>query len=150
MFKDTEELRKLYNALSFIIDNKLIILIEHQSTINPNMPLRMLCYIARQYEKLAFTNRIYSTRLVEIPTPELYVFYNGKEDQPLESELKLSDTYIAKCDKISLEAVVKVINVNYEKGARILKKCQTLREEDGYMCGLEEGTAKGQQKSSMI
>ena len=156
LFKDTEELRKLYNALSdsnyskgteikivtiedvllgdmkndlaFIIDNKLIILIEHQSTINPNMPLRMLCYIARQYEKLAFTNRIYSTRLVQIPTPELYVFYNGKEDQPLESELKLSDTYISKCDKISLEAVVKVINVNYEKGARILKKCQTLRE----------------------
>ena len=74
------------------------------------------------------------------------MFYNGKEDQPLESELKLSDTYIAKCDKISLEAVVKVINVNYEKGARILKKCQTLREEDGYMRGLEEGEANGEAK----
>ncbi|MDR1068764.1 MAG: Rpn family recombination-promoting nuclease/putative transposase, partial [Clostridiales Family XIII bacterium] len=33
------------NDISFVIDGKLIVLIEHQSTINENMPLRMLEYI---------------------------------------------------------------------------------------------------------
>ncbi|GHV90722.1 hypothetical protein AGMMS50268_12250 [Spirochaetia bacterium] len=38
------------NDLSFTVDNRLVVLIEHQSTINPNMPIRLLMYIARVYE----------------------------------------------------------------------------------------------------
>ena len=40
------------NDICFTIDNKFILLLEHQSTINNNMPLRCLLYIAREYEKL--------------------------------------------------------------------------------------------------
>ncbi|MCI7301349.1 MAG: hypothetical protein SOR93_19025 [Clostridiales Family XIII bacterium] len=116
------------NDLAFIIEGRLIILIEHQATINPNMPLRMLVYIAKEYEKLYFSKAIYSKHLVRIPVPELYVFYNGIEDAPLEKELKLSDAFFTKCDKIALEAVVKVINVNYEQGAEVLSQCKTLAE----------------------
>ncbi len=116
------------NDLAFIIDNHFIILIEHQSTINPNMPLRMLSYIPREYERRGFTKELYSRRQVKVPTPELYVFYNGTEDQPVEQELKLSDAFQVKCDKISLEVSVSVINVNYEKGAEVLKKCRRLEE----------------------
>lgn len=65
------------NDLSFIIDHKWIILTEQQSTLCPNIPLRMLVYIAREYEKLVFSREIYSKKPVKIPTPELYVFYNG-------------------------------------------------------------------------
>ncbi|MCQ4636413.1 Rpn family recombination-promoting nuclease/putative transposase [Anaerovorax odorimutans] len=123
----------LKNDLAFVINNRLIILIEHQSTINPNMPLRMLCYIAKEYERLLFSRGIYSRRPVPIPTPELYVFYNGTEDLPLEQELKLSDSFVEKCGKIALEAVVRVINVNYEKGAELLQRCETLREYSQFM-----------------
>ena len=118
----------LKNDLAFIIDGRLIILIEHQSTVNPNMPFRMFCYLAREYEREFYSNDIYGKTLVQIPTPEMYVFYNGKEDIPLEQELKLSDAFFEKRDKLFVEIIVKVINVNYEKGARLLEKCRLLRE----------------------
>lgn len=118
----------LKNDLAFIIDNKFIVLTEQQSTLSPNYPLRMICYLAEEYKKLAYSKIIYSKVLVTIPTPEMYVFYNGKDDAPEEWELKLSDAFAEKCDKISAEAVVKVINVNYEKGAKLLDECRTMRE----------------------
>ena len=117
------------NDLSFIIDNRWIVLAEQQSTLCPNIPLRMLVYVARQYENLVFSRDIYSRKLVKIPTPELYVFYNGPQDAPVEQEMKLSDAFMAECDKIALEVAVKFINVNYEKGAEILKRCKAM---EGY------------------
>lgn len=116
------------NDLAFVIDEKFINLTEHQSTLSPNMPLRFLEYIAKEYQKLYFSQAIYSKTPVLIPTPEFYVLYNGKSDAPLEQTLKLSDTFIGKYDTISLELNVRVINVNYDKGADILNKCQTLKE----------------------
>lgn len=116
------------NDLAFIVDNKYINLTEHQSTLSPNMPLRFLEYIAKEYQKLYFSRAVYSTSLVEIPTPEFFVLYNGAKDAPLEQTLKLSDTFAGECDKISLELTVKVINVNYDKGAEVLNKCETLKE----------------------
>lgn len=116
------------NDIAFIIDYKFIILTEHQSTLSPNFALRQFCYLAREYEKLYFSEMIYSKQQVKVPTPELYVFYDGVEDAPVEWTQKLSDAFIGKCDTISVEAVVKVFNVNYEKGAELLKKCKTLRE----------------------
>lgn len=93
----------------------------------------MFCYIAREYEKLYYSDAIYSTRLVTISTPELYVFYEGKEETPVEWELKLSDAFREKCGKISIEAVVKVYNVSYEKGAELLKHCKTMQEYSLFM-----------------
>lgn len=118
----------LKNDVAFIIGDKLIILVEHQSSINPNMPFRMLCYLAKEYEKEVYSNAIYSKTLVQIPTPEMYVFYNGKEDMPLEQELKLSDAFFEKHDTIFVEVLVRVINVNYEKGAELLARCTLLKE----------------------
>ena len=116
------------NDLAFIVDKKFINLTEHQSTFSPNMPLRFLEYIAKEYQKLHFSNAVYSEALVKLPTPEFYVLYNGTKDAPLEQTLKLSDAFVGECDKISLDLMVKVINVNYDKGADILDKCKTLRE----------------------
>lgn len=116
------------NDLAFIVDKKFINLTEHQSTFSPNMPLRFLEYIAKEYQKLHFSNAVYSEALVKLPTPEFYVLYNGTKDAPLEQTLKLSDAFIGEYDKISLDLMVKVINVNYDKGADILDKCKTLRE----------------------
>ena len=64
------------NDLSFTVDNRLVVLIEHQSTINPNMPLRLLMYIAHIYEKIIDRNKLYKTKLEKIPAPEFIVLYN--------------------------------------------------------------------------
>ena len=138
------------NDLSFIIDNRWIVLAEQQSTLCPNIPLRMLVYVARQYENLVFSRDIYSRKLLKIPTPELYVFYNGPQDAPVEQEMKLSDAFMAECDKIALEVAVKFINVNYEKGAEILKRCKAM---EGYSLLLhmirEECEATGELKTAI-
>ncbi|MDR1571740.1 MAG: Rpn family recombination-promoting nuclease/putative transposase, partial [Clostridiales Family XIII bacterium] len=55
------------NDISFLLDGKLIVLIEHQSTLNENMPLRLLLYIGRIYEKLLDGRNIYRQRLIRIP-----------------------------------------------------------------------------------
>ena len=81
---------KYYNDIAMLIDGKIVILIEHQSTINQNMPFRFLEYIARIYEKITTKDEKFGRKLVKLPVPEFYVFYNGKDDYPTESVMKLS------------------------------------------------------------
>ena len=130
---------KYYNDIAMLIDGKIVILIEHQSTINKNMPFRFLEYIARIYEKITTKDEKFGRKLVKLPVPEFYVFYNGKEDYPTESMMKLSDAFIQLGDNSELknqlenanyplEISVKVININVDKENPILKRCEALKE----------------------
>ena len=112
------------NDISFVIDGKFVVLIEHQSTVNYNMPLRLLLYIARLYEKMIDNKAIYREMLIKIPTPEFIVLYNGKQEQPEEQILKLSEAFMEKAD-IKLELITKVININYGK-SKVLDKSENL------------------------
>ena len=56
------------------------------------------------------------------------MFYNGEEKYPVRTELKLSDTFAVKSVKPSLELLVKVININYNKDNKLLEKCKPLEE----------------------
>ena len=118
----------IINDISCLVDNKIIVLAEHQSTINENMPIRFLQYIARLYEKLQTPTDRYLKKLSKIPTPEFYVFYNGLEDYPESTTLKLSDAFMTQPDALPLELIVKVYNINTGKGAQILSRCKTLDE----------------------
>jgi len=124
----------LINDLSFTIDNRLVILIEHQSTINDNIPLRLLMYIARVYEKIVYRKKLYQTKLEKIPSPEFIVLYNGNEDYPDYKELKLSDAFKdieglkLSDDVIPLELIVKVYNINHGHNPEMLKKSENLDE----------------------
>ena len=118
----------IINDVSCLVDNKIIVLAEHQSTINENMPIRFLQYIARLYEKLQSPTDRYLRKLSKIPTPEFYVFYNGLEDYPESTTLKLSDAFMTQPDGLPLELIVKVYNINTGKGAQILSRCKTLDE----------------------
>ena len=118
----------IINDVSCLVDNKIIVLAEHQSTINENMPLRFLQYIARLYEKLQAPADRYLRKLSKIPTPEFYVFYNGLEDYPESTMLKLSDAFMTKPDTLPLELDVKVYNINKSKGSEVLSRCKTLDE----------------------
>ena len=116
------------NDVSCLIDNKIIVLAEHQSTVNDNMPVRFLEYSARLYEQIQNPRDRYLRRLKEIPTPEFYVFYNGEEQYPAQTELRLSDAFTVKFSKPSLELLVKVININYNKDSKLLENCKPLEE----------------------
>ena len=116
------------NDISFEVDGQVLVLGEHQSTVNPNIPFRCLLYVGRAYEQLIDKKARYRTTLVRIPTPEFYTFYNGQKDQPLEQELKLSDAFINPVGNNSAELKVKVININSDKAHELLKKCDILRE----------------------
>ena len=79
------------NDVSYLIDDTIIVLAEHQSTINSNLPLRCLEYVTRLYEHIQSPRDRYSRTLKKIPIPEFYVFYNWKEDIEINQTLKLSD-----------------------------------------------------------
>ena len=117
-----------YNDVSYLVDNKIIVLAEHQSTINPNMPLRCLEYISRLYETLFESKEKYSRKLLNIPTPEFYVFYNGEEPYPSDKTLKLSEAFIERGTETNLELTVKVININRQNRHPVLENCKTMHE----------------------
>jgi hypothetical protein len=89
----------LMNDVSFTINDKLVVLVEHQSTICLNMPLRMLLYIARWYERYTKESDIYSQKMIPIPRPEFIVLYNGEANIPSDTmELNLADSYLEQGD----------------------------------------------------
>lgn len=116
------------NDMAFTVKNKILVISEHQSTINYNMPLRSIIYYGRTMERLIEPKKIYREKRISIPTPEFYVFYNGDEAFPAESCMKLSDAYLEKTDNPMLELIVKVININLPIGHKLLEQCRPLYE----------------------
>ena len=80
------------NDLAFMLETN-IYLYEHQSTINPNIPLRDLIYIGIEYQQYLNDKSLYSSKLQKIPAPKFMVFYNGTDDVEDRMELKLSSAY---------------------------------------------------------
>ncbi len=122
------------NDLAFVIDYSLH-LYEHQSTYNPNMPLRNLFYVAKELSVLVDANSLYRRSLVKIPAPRFIVFYNGTENQPDQKYLRLSDAFQNSLEEPDLELVVTVLNINPGKNDELLDQCRPLRE---YMIYVEK------------
>ncbi len=116
------------NDVSFGVEGKVLVMGEHQSTINHNMPLRSLMYIGRAYEKIVPMRDRYKRGLVKLPKPEFYTFYNGTSKMEAERTLYLSDAYKIKDGDPMLELKVRVININSAANHEILEKCQVLKE----------------------
>jgi len=123
----------LINDVSFTVGGRLIVLIEHQSTINENMPLRLLMYAGRLYEKITDRMKLYQTNLEKIPEPVFIVLYNGKDPYPEHTVLRLSDAFrntaglrAENSGGPALELAVHVYNINRGYNAAILEKCETL------------------------
>lgn len=121
-----------HNDISMLIDNKIVVLIEHQSTINENMPLRCLEYITRIYEILLKSENRYRERIIEIPTPEFYVFYNGTKPYENNKILKLSSSYKYYTDNPPLELNVIVKNITSSVSPtselNMMKHCNIIKE----------------------
>ena len=115
------------NDVSFLIDGRLS-LYEHQSTKNPNLPLRFLLYISHLYSRMTKDENLYGTAKVRIPAPEFVVFYNGREQMPERDILKLSDLFMVNDRPIKLELEAVVLNISGENNRELKAACQTLRE----------------------
>ena len=118
----------LKNDISFGIEGKTIVIGEHQSTVNENMPLRNLMYIGRIYEQNVPIAARYKKKRVTRASPEFYVFYNGVEKEDKERILRLSDAYSEEMGDIGLEVTVKMININHDSHHEILDRCPVLKE----------------------
>ena len=115
------------NDVSWEINGRLIVLVEHQSTVNENMPFRCLEYVTRIYEGIVPVKQRYAEKVYKIPNPDFYVIYVGKKEIPSEQELRLSDAFFEK-DSSKLELVVKVKNCTDPKLLPISKTCDILKE----------------------
>ena len=123
--------RSLYktfnNDVSWEINGKLIVLVEHQSTVNENMPFRCLEYVTRIYEGIVPIKERYAEKVYKIPNPDFYVVYIGKKELPLEQELRLSNAFYEK-DGSKLELVVTVKNCSDSKLLPLAGNCDILKQ----------------------
>ena len=117
------------NDVSCIID-MMMQLYEHQSTVNPNMPLRNLFYVSDLLQKYIYEEGIdiYSRKQIKIPTPKFVVFYNGDEEQPERKEILLSKAFSANTGETNMELVVLQININKGQNEELKAACKTLQE----------------------
>jgi hypothetical protein len=148
----------LINDISFVLDNMLIILIEHQSTWNPNMPYRLLLYIAEILQRRYNDSKpFYKPTLQQIEKIRCFVLYNGTEDRPEKSILRLSDAYKEVTDDIGdpeldiqLELVVPVYNISLSKNPEILARSKPLHEYSQFTAKIVEEQASGKDLTQAI
>lgn len=143
-YTDSEELEvaglenavymSMKNDISCVVDLRLN-LYEHQSTVNPNMPLRDLFYIAKLYEKMIQKEKtdLYSGKRIQIPSPRFVVFYNGTEEQPEKKILRLSESFYRQTEEAGLELTVLQLNINPGNNEKLLGKCRSLHDYMQYV-----------------
>ena len=130
---------RMKNDVSFIFDTDMN-LYEHQSTYNPNMPLRGLMYFSTLYSQfLSEKNKnIYGKSLVKIPTPRYIVFYNGDDSYPDKLELKLSDSFERPDTSGSFEWTATMLNINKGHNQNIMNKCQALFQYSDFIAKVKD------------
>lgn len=133
---------KQKNDISCTIDDHFLILVEHQTTVNDNMPFRCLSYVAELLNNLVEEkNKLYHKALIRFPTPKFFVLYDGDKTQPLKKEMRLSEAFGG--DKPSLELVVTAYNINYGVKQPLLKKCGYLSDYSELVWKVKAGIRTG-------
>ena len=128
------------NDVSFLF-TEVLNLYEHQSTFNPNLPLRGLLYFAKLYQKIIGPRKdLYSEKLIELPYPQFVVFYNGTKEEPERQVLELRAAFPKEYSKenaaLQCRAVVLNINLGYNKNA--MEKCRKLKEYAQFIAMIRE------------
>ncbi len=133
------------NDASFIIDTNINIY-EHQSTYNPNMPLRSMIYYVNSLEDWLKQNGkdLFSERQIKIPTPHFVVFYNGLAKRPEFEEMRLSRAFCLATEKPEIEVICSVYNINPNNNLNLKERSAVL---DGYTYFVEK--VRGYQRQNM-
>lgn len=128
------------NDTSFLVSDVMSVY-EHQSSYNPNMPLRMMQYVGNLYSKYLARNKLnkYGSSLIKLPTPKLVVFYNGRTDVDDEVIFKLTDSFDENSRALSdIEVKVRMLNINYGRNADLLRACKPLEEYSWFINRINE------------
>ena len=119
------------NDLAFTLGGALVVIVEHQSSINENMPYRMLQYVCRLFENaIEDKNSVYRRARVMRRRPRFIIFYNGAAPFPDRKTMLLSESYLpalAGYDGIALELEIEVYNINDGRNSAILEACADLK-----------------------
>ena len=146
-------LSKRRNDIAFLINETLIVIADHQSTPNPNMPLRLLQYVLLYYELFTnLSNALYSKKLIPLPKPEFYVLYNGEETYAPSGILKLSDAFLGldKDELPQLELIVNVVNIKYDEMSESLNKNEYIRGYAFFVKKVSEQISNGKKLKAAI
>lgn len=126
------------NDISCKIHDNFLVLIEHQSSVNDNMPFRCLSYVTDLLNKLIEDKRVlYRKKLIRFPSPKFFVLYDGDDNEPLVKTLCLSDAF--NDSHPALELTVTILNINYNLHPPILKKCRYLNNYSTLVGKVKEG-----------
>ena len=129
------------NDVAFLVDMRLY-LCEHQSTYNPNIPLRNLFYIASEYQILVKDQSLYSSVLLRLPAPKFLVFYNGTGQIADREELRLSAAYENLQGEPDLELKVTMLNINEGHNRKLMEQCRILKEYSLYVARVRKYAAQ--------
>ena len=137
--------KSYYNDIAVLVNGQFILMIEHQSTVNPNMPLRLLEYIARIYGNTVDSRAKFSRHLVPLAKPEFIVFYTGDQELPPESYLYLSDAFPNQGQNadLTLELKVKVCTIKSETPSPVVHSCHDLEQYVQFLKLVEDAKAAG-------
>jgi hypothetical protein len=134
------------NDISFLVSDVLN-LYEHQSSFNPNMPVRGLNYFADTYREYIDRNGfdIYGEKLIRLPMPQYIVFYNGTKEEPDRIELRLSDAFLCQNpeEKGCLECRATMININYGHNKELMDRCRRLKDYAVFVSRIRNNEKRG-------
>lgn len=137
------------NDISCVIENNFLVLIEHQTSVNNNMPFRCLSYVTELLNNLIENkDRLYHKALIQFPRPKFFVLYDGDAKEPLQREMRLSDAFGG--DNSALELIVTALNINFGLPQPLLSKCQYLREYSTLVGKVKEGIRAGLTRKEAI
>ena len=100
------------------------------------------------YENIVDNTLVYREKLVKLPTPEFYVFYNGLKGEPEEQELYLEEAFVKPDGMLNLR--VKVYNINYTRAQGLFDKCRALKDYSFFINQVVQNTAEGMELSLAI
>lgn len=141
---------KKRNDLSFSVADWFLTIVEHQSSVTENAPLRMSVYLARVWEQVLELARAYRRKLYKIPLPRLYVLYNGTEPFPQEKIYRLSDAFSMSKGIPQVELAVCTININLEADHPILEKCPILKEYSIFIYCIRKKLKQGKNRDIAV
>ena len=120
---------KMKNDISCMFRGRLLILIEQQSTLNPNMPLRFFLYLSRLIEKIfgkELSEQLHGTTPIHLPGFEFFVLYNGQRKAAENQVMKFSDHFL--CDTGNFDLKVDFINLNSPYNRDLIAKSLPLED----------------------
>ena len=143
-------LSQMKNDISFLLAGRHLVFMEHQSTLNQNMPLRCLYYLCEQLRQYIPAKSLYQNKQIPLPRPEFHVFYTGSKDTLETEQMRLSDAYMEGEGDIHLELKVTFHNIAYGSEKLLLRMSRPLHDYSFFLNCIKTNIAGGMERVRAI